>query len=533
MKKLKKAAGVLLALALALVTLLGTGTAVRADDTANSLKVNNTGKTAHTFELYQIFTGDYDQVSGSLSNLRWGTGVTSAGQNAYGTAADKAKTLTKEADAKAFADDLIKNSYLTTSPTASTEVVSGASYTFDKLDAGYYLVMDKADTQADKENGAYTAYIFRVAGAVEQDTKLDVPTISKKVADSNDSVALAITDPAMVTDWLDTADHDLNDSIPYRITGTLPSNFAEYETYTTYTITDTLSAGLTPPAADAVKVYLETQGDNNQIVSTEITPDFTITVEGQVLTVALASGKDMKNIAKTAADNIVVLYNATLNSSAVIGGSGNPNTVDLQYSNNPNQNGSGDKGKTPEDKNVVFTYELDVNKYKDNTDDKTDAAEFKLYKEYVDGTNKSVKEVTINKDAGKDNLTYVAERLDDGNYILQEITAPAGYNKMEGTVTFGGVTYSNAVEFQIKPEYEGGPNPKVTKLDAIRMSGANVSFSGDLSTGAVSTDIIDQKGSSLPSTGGIGTTIFYVIGSVLVIGAGVLLITRRRMNKKS
>jgi hypothetical protein len=166
MKKLKKAAGVLLALALALVTLLGTGTAVRADD-INSLTITNKGESAHTFELYQIFTGDYDKTQGVLSNLQWGSGVTSAGQTAYGTAADKAKTLADggAAAATAFADDLIKNTYLT-SPTASTEVAAGASYKFDSLAAGYYLVVDQAGTQANVENGAYTSYIFQVVGAV-------------------------------------------------------------------------------------------------------------------------------------------------------------------------------------------------------------------------------------------------------------------------------------------------------------------------------------------------------------------------------
>jgi fimbrial isopeptide formation D2 family protein/LPXTG-motif cell wall-anchored protein len=337
-----------------------------------------------------------------------------------------------------------------------------------------------------------------------------------------------------IDDWHDTADHDIGDSIPYRITGTLPTErFSEYEKYTTYTITDTLSAGLTPPAADTVKVYLETQGDDNQIVSMDITSDFTISVNGQVLTVALASGQDMKKIAKTAADKIVVLYNATLNSSAVIGGSGNPNTVNLQYSNNPNQGGEGEKGRTPDDKNVVFTYELDVNKYRDNKNDKTNEAEFKLYKEYVDGDSKTVKEVTLNKTGGSDQKTYVAQGLDDGIYILQETVAPSGYNKIDDSVTFGGTTYSNAVEFQVLPTYEGGEAPQVTKLEVTRLSGAQAVFTGDEKTGKISTDIIDQKGSSLPSTGGIGTTIFYVIGSVLVIGAGVLLITRRRMNKKS
>jgi LPXTG-motif cell wall-anchored protein len=283
-----------------------------------------------------------------------------------------------------------------------------------------------------------------------------------------------------------------------------------------------MSDGLTPPDdASTVKVYLMHNGSE-----TDVTSDFDASVKGQVLTVALKEGGDLKKVTTDPTDNIIVYYNATLNKNAVIGGSGNPNTVNLQYSNNPNQGGDGEKGKTPDVKNVVFTYKLDVNKFKDSKDVQTDEATFKLYKEMSDGT---VQEVAI---AAGTNKTYTASGLDDGKYILQETKAPAGYNKMEGTVTFNGTTYENATEFEIMPTYEGGTDPKVTKLEADNVSGGMVEFSADLSAGAVSTDIIDQKGSSLPSTGGMGTTIFYIIGAVLVIGAGVLLVTKKRMEKK-
>ena len=517
----KKLAGIFLALALAITTLLATGTAVfAADTTGNSLTVKNTGSTAHTFELYQIFTGDLSD--GVLSNMVWGNGVSDAGQKAYGTASTKAAILEKEADAKSFADDLIKNSYLTNA-TTSDKVAAGSSYTFSSLDAGYYLVVDKAASQDEQTNGAYTSYIFQVAGNVTQNTKLDIPTIKKNVYDNNDSLKAAVTDPTKVDkdDWHETADHDIGDSIPYRITGTLPSNYSDYTTYKTYTITDTMSAGLTPPDASTVKVYLR-HGD----AETDITSHFEASVSGQVLTVALKAGGDLKAVTTDSTDNIIVYYNATLNSNAVIGGAGNPNTVNLQYSNNPNQGGDGEKGKTPDDKNVVFTYKLDVNKFKNSKTVQTDEATFKLYKEMSDG---KVQEVAIAAGANK---TYTASGLDDGKYILQETKAPDGYNKMDGSVTFNGKTYDNAVEFEIKPTYRGGTDPKVTNLEAYCVSGGKVEFSADLSTGAVSTDIIDQRGSSLPSTGGIGTTIFYVIGSVLVIGAGVLLITRKRMSRK-
>lgn len=540
MKKLKKAAGVLLALALALVTLLGTGTAVRAEDTAstttgNSLTITNTGATEHTFELYQIFTGTYGD--GTLGNIEWGSGVTTKGQAAY-EAADKAKSLVNEADAKAFADELIDKGYLTT-PTTSKVVASSGTYTFENLAAGYYLVIDKAKSQNydpeknNQVNGASTSYIIQVVGGkIESKTKIQVPEIEKKVADANDSIEAAVTDPLQVDKgaWKDAADYDIGDSIPYRITGTLPSNYGDYKTYKTYTITDTFSEGLTPPTRDLVTVRLESNDSANQIQSMDITENFDITVSGQTLTVALKSDKDMKNITKNSSDKIVVYYNAKLNEKAIIGATGNPNTVNLQYSNNPNQGGSGEKGKTPDDTNIVFTYELDVNKFKDNNSDenKTNEANFKLYKELSDG---NVKEISIA--AGIDDKTYTAKGLDDGTYILQETEAPNGYNRMEGSVNFGEKSYDNAFEFQIETEKEDGMPPKLTSIMDSKTGQSSDDITEDATSGKISTDIIDQKGSSLPTTGGIGTTIFYVIGSVLVIGAGVLLITRRRMNKKS
>lgn len=540
MKKLKKAAGVLLALALALVTLLGTGTAVRADDTTstttNSLTITNTGATAHTFELYQIFTGTYGD--GTLGNIEWGSGVTTDGQAYYGKAADKAKSLADEAGAKAFADELIDKGYLTT-PTTSNDVASSGTYTFENLAAGYYLVIDKAKSQNydpeknNQVNGASTSYIIQVVGGeIKSNTKIQVPEIEKKVADANDSIAAAVTNPLQVDRgaWKDAADYDIGDSIPYRITGTLPSNYDDYKTYKTYTITDTFSEGLTPPTGDLVKVHLESNDSANQIQSTDITENFDIIVSGQTLTVALKSDKDMKNITKNSSDKIVVYYNAKLNEKAKIGNTGNPNTVNLQYSNNPNQGGSGEKGKTPDDTNIVFTYELDVNKFKDSNSDenKTNEANFKLYKELSDGT---VQEISIA--AGTNDKTYTAKGLDDGTYILQETEAPTGYNRMEGSVNFGKKSYDNAFEFKIETEKEDGMAPKLRSIKASKTGKSSDEITADATSGKISTDIIDQKGSSLPSTGGIGTTIFYVIGSVLVIGAGVLLITRRRMNKKS
>jgi fimbrial isopeptide formation D2 family protein len=241
MKQLKKLAGVLLSIAVCAVMIFtavpamaeGT-TSSGTTSTGNSLTINNTGNTVHTFELYQIFTGDYS--NGTLSNIKWGNGVSSDGQAKLGDAATKAGNIK---DATTFANEV--KQYLT-NPTTSTSVAAGSSYTFDNLAAGYYLVKDVDKSQKDTA-GAYTSYIVQVVGKVTQDTKLDVPTVVKKVKDTNDSTGVT-------TDWQDSADYDIGDTIPYQITGTMPSNIDKYTTYK-YAFTDTMSKGLTYTAKTA------------------------------------------------------------------------------------------------------------------------------------------------------------------------------------------------------------------------------------------------------------------------------------------
>ena len=209
MKALKKLASVLISLFM----VFATASTAFADE-ENSLTIHNTGNTAHTFELYQIFTGDYS--NGTLSNIKWGNGVTSDGQNALGDAATKAGNIT---DATTFANEV--KTYLTNA-TTSGSVAAGSSYTFGNLTTGYYLVKDVDGSQKDTA-GAYTSYIVQVVGKVTQDTKLDVPTVVKKVKDTNDSTGVT-------TDWQDSADYDIGDTIPYQITGTMPSNIDKYTT---------------------------------------------------------------------------------------------------------------------------------------------------------------------------------------------------------------------------------------------------------------------------------------------------------------
>ena len=502
MKALKKLASVLISLFMVFAL---TTTAFANGE--NSLTINNTGNTAHTFELYQIFTGDYS--NGTLSNLKWGSGISNDGQEKLGDAGEKAKSIK---DATAFANDV--KPYLT-NPTTSTSVAAGSSYKFDNLAAGYYLVKDADSTQANT-TGAYTSYIVQVVGKVTQDTKLDVPKVVKKVKDTNDS-----TDSTGATSvWQDSADYDIGDSVPYQITGTMPSNIDKYTTYK-YVFTDTMSKALTYSANTAtIKI-----GDTDVTSSfKDVTSSFKETVTSNTdgsttVTWACDNLKGISGVTVNANTTVVVTYNCELNSNAVIGSAGNPNTVNLTFSNNPNKGGEGETGKTPDDKNIVFTYKVVVNKVAQ--DNKALAgAEFTLSKVNAKDTSTVVKTFTLTGNPERDATTFTATGLDDGTYVLKETKTPAGYNTIADQYFTITATHDQTSD-----------NPALVSLSGDKLTGSiqtTITFTADKDAGSLTTDVVNEKGSTLPSTGGIGTTIFYVAGCALVVLAGVMITARKR-----
>ena len=489
MKALKKLASVLISLFMVFAL-----TTTAFADVENSLTINNTGNTAHTFELYQIFTGDYS--NGTLSNLKWGSGISNDGQKKLGDAGEKAKSIT---DATDFANDV--KPYLT-NPTTSTSVAAGSSYKFDNLAAGYYLVKDADGTQA-KTTGAYTSYIVQVVGEVTQATKLDVPTVVKKVKDTNDSTGAT-------SDWQDSADYDIGDSVPYQITGTMPSNIDKYTTYK-YVFTDTMSKGLTYTAKTAtIKI-----GDKD--VTSSFKETVTSNTDGSTtVTWACDNLKGISGVTVNASTTVVVTYNCELNSNAVIGSAGNPNWVNLTFSNNPNNGGGGETGKTPDDKNIVFTYKVVVNKV-DKDNNALAGAEFTLSKVNADNTSTVVKTFTLTGNTEKDATTFTASGLDDGTYVLKETKTPAGYNTIADQY------------FTITAEHDAeSADPKLTSLSGNKLTGSVITFTADNGAGSLTTNVVNEKGSTLPSTGGIGTTIFYAAGGALVVLAGVMIAARKR-----
>lgn len=458
-----------------------------------TLKLQNNGKTAHTFEVYQIFTGDLSE--GILSNVQWGNGVSEEGKTALGDAAKKAEDLAKSTDslaAKTFAEDLQK--YLQNG--TEKEVAANQTASIEGLAAGYYLVKDKASSQ-NQTNGAYTSYILKVVKDITATTKLDVPTVEKKVQDTNDSTG-------KTSGWQDSADYDIGDDVPYQITGSMPGNIGDYKSYK-YVFTDTMSKGLTFKEGSA-KIMIGTTDVTKKFKENVTTNDDGSTVTWTCDDLKTA-GVELDSTTK-----VVVTYKATLNEKAVIGSAGNPNTVNLTYSNNPNKGGEGETGKTPDDKNIVFTYKAVVNKV-DQDKKSLAGAGFTLQKK-VNGAYTDVKSFTAGEAT-----TFTFTGLDDGEYKLIESTTPAGYN----TIT--------PIEFTISATHdEESADPKLTELTVSKVSG-EATFTADKDAGSLTTDVVNKKGSTLPETGGMGTTLLYAVGGVLVALAAAYIIISKKHEK--
>ena len=267
----------------------------------------------------------------------------------------------------------------------------------------------------------------------------------------------------------------------------------------------------------------------------DITGQAAVEVADSNITVTFSNLKTVEDIAN--GKYIIVEYSAKLNSKAVIGGAGNRNSVYLEYSNNPNQSGTGDNdntGRTPEDKVVVFTYELDTTKVdKNDPSKKLKDAKFKLYR--GSGEEKQYAQVTDDKVSGwttEANATELSSDaqglfkvtgLDDGTYYLEETVAPDGYNKLTEPITV--VISANTTNGQNWTNYDMTP---LTKID-VTANGTR--GTGDAETGVASITVANAKGSSLPSTGGMGTVLLYVAGiAVFVLAGATLVMALRRRN---
>ena len=494
MKRVKRVLALLAAFALVLAM------AVPAwADGANQYTISVPTGSNHTYAVYQIFTGDYSS-DGKLSNIKWGQNSNGRGEGVNVGAKVSENVLNQLAAVAGKSDEdklAVIEQYANLSENGMDTVSASKSI---QVAAGYYLFKDT--TTGISGN----TYIAEVVGNVSIKAKNShVPGFEKKLKDTNDT-------EGTTTDWQDVADHDIGDEIPFKLEGTVPADYdAEYTSYY-FAFHDEEEAGLTFNK-DSVEVYVD---------DTKITTGFevkTSTNDGCSFEVVFSNLKDIEAV--HAGSVIRVEYTSTLNDKAVIGGDGNLNKARLEYSNNPRDTKS--KGMTVWDNVVVFTYQVVVNKYANSVgeNNKLKGAEFTLTKKLKDGTTK---DIAVAK--SQDGVRFTFKGLDDGEYTLTETVTPEGYN------TIDPITFNVTANHEITWDGTGNRDTLLKSLTGNKVTGEITFAENAKVNGSLVTDIINKSGTVLPSTGGMGTTVFYVVGGGLMAVAVVLLVTKKRMENK-
>lgn len=530
MKSMKK----LVTLLLSLVMLCALAMPAMAEGDGN-YSITITGTPGHTYIAYQVFQGVYfsgkdenhtDDKKEYLSDVEWGSDVegeaiitdlkassilgnsftnkTNAEEVAY--VLQNFENQSKEMDEFAR----IVGNHLKTTATGKSEGIALNEKTckIEGLAAGYYLVKDMGFRQIDgsyKFNDGEIAskFLVKVVGNATVTEKIQVPTIKKEVANQGNHTSV-----------------DIGDDIDFKLTATVP-DMANYNNYT-FVIRDTLSDGLTfKDGSVAVTVAGDAFTDYEWTAPTKDKNEFAITFTKKKLS---------EKLEHNAGATIVVTYKATLNSNALTKDK-ETNTAKLTYSNNPDGTGTG-TGTTPDAPVYIYNFDLTVDKF-DGTENETVSADSKrlkgatfiLYKVEESKTlyyvqNKTTKAVTWDENKTKAtsqetnaNGKATFEGLKEGTYYLEEIKAPSGYN-----------TLKDPVPVTIKATYNTDGTLNTTAADCKLTHEAEGKHYYQVES------IANKAGAVLPSTGGIGTTIFYVLGSILALGAAVLLIAKKRMN---
>lgn len=529
-KVLKGLVAVAATAAMAVAGFAGASTAMAAEGT-HTVTITP-AKSDHTYEAYQIFTGNLG-ADGSLGNVVWGTGVDQSkltdestdtlikGKDAAAVSQDLAAKSSNSTEAKAYATAF--SGVLSTTHTDSSDFVStgAGSYTISGLSDGYYLIQDKAGTLNGK-NDAYTSFILQIIGKdVTVAPKSTQPTVDKKIQDEPDDAEADATNG-----WGNTADHDINESFQFKLDATIPAeaNLADYKTYKVK-FNDTMSKGVTFESIASVKV----NGNDGTGAKT-----WTLADTDYAATTPTAAENGMQSWSLTIDDVIAkrkgikiaqgftveVIYNAHLNEKATInnasGTTDNKNSVNLEYSNNPNAEGT---GKT-EDKTVyAFTFGITNKKVIDSVDgdalagagfklytDEGCTQEYKLVKDDTLGAYRPAKadETAVEMRSATDG-TFPIKGLDAGTYYLKETTTPKGYT----------TAAVKTIKIDATHSINESGNPQVTLP----------------SDSTLDNKIVDKKGSTLPSTGGMGTVLLYVAGiAVFVLAGATLVMALRRRN---
>lgn len=541
MKATKRIFSVFLTCVLAFTMAFAMGLTASAAD--YTITINKpAGDIDRTYEAYQIFRGNLD--GSTLSDIEWGTGIDGAAfltelkkNSDYAsctdakTVAEKLASFTKNSDeAVAFAK--LAGKFLT-----DVKVTSSAGQI--TVPAGYYLLKDATAVT----DNALSLNILEVVKDVTVSPKADHPTVDKKIG----------TD---ITTGVAANEATIGDKVPFVIASKVP----QMQGYTKYffVLNDSMTAGLTYNKDVAIKIGATTLAAD----AYDVTYDDTANTMKIVI-------KNFIQYKSQADADIVVTYSATLNEKADLStNKGNKNTVKLTYSNNPNVDYKGENepdttdpvGETPEHVTVTYSTQLQLTKVDGaNKEVKLEGVEFQItgtsiktavsngeyFKQDAAGTYYQLKDGTFTETAptAETGSKYVSDlkyaKVTDSTEQtnMQKVTA-SGTTDKNGLITFKGLGAGTYYITELKTL--GGYNlltapitveikatPGTTSCEWIaKVNGENATFEDDM----VKLTVENNKGSVLPITGGIGTTIFYVIGGLLVCGAVVMAITKKKLS---
>ena len=531
---MKKVIKKLLAALLAVAMVCAMAVPAFADNTENI-------RDHHSFEAFQIFKGNVNDAS-EISNVEWGSNITNykdflekltkdptiGGEfETNFTAQEAVAVISKwhDSDNNSIAFARFVCHYLYSGAVDRGVSIPGAGdmVTIPINKAGYYLIVDITDFKPGDSYHAYNSFLLNVTKDnfnLQIKPKFVKPTVEKKVYDNDDNSSWGDNDG-----WGSSADHAINEKFQFRLIAKLPkSSDRAYDYYKEYAVlfNDTLSNGITYDGLDSVvieskKISYDITKDSSkyEVDESHLKNDNSFVVSIPDVKTCVEDPEFNLNNGAT----ITVTYTAHLNENAAVNGSAdNKNSVRLQYSNNPRPDGKyWGYTPTPESEVYVYTYQLNNTKYHDDDTPGNElaGAGFRLYsaktcndteeiklKKNADGTYSRYfgtedGEEMFSDDKGQFNV----KGLDAGTYYLRETTTPKDYSACPDTTIVISATHD---------------------VD-------HVSLSGNLNN-----KIINKKagGITLPSTGGIGTTIFYVVGGGLMVAAIVLLVTKKRMENK-
>lgn len=556
MKKTRKIAA--FAAAMAMAATMAMPMASFADSTGATTTVTVNAPATHTFTAYQILTGTWEVPAGStgskvLKGATVGSGVDAAklktalslGTDATGV--QIADALATKTSAQIVAIMETDNMLTSTSTTLATGT---------ELANGYYYVVE-----TDSNDATVSASILCCAEGAEGVTiapKMGAPRVEKKIQEDDREITATgetIGSDTPESKWNDAADYCIGEAVPFKIYGTMPANIGMYTHYF-YQFKDELAKGFVKPTAVTVKI------DGADAEGYEV--DMTDAADGGTnITITFDDIKDGNTI--TADSIVTVEYSAVLDTDAVIGAKGNTNGVKLVYSNNTSYDGSGittedehgpngeggpdgtpdnnqdetpgnDTGETNKDGVVAFTYTLDSTKVDSVSKAALPGAKFKLL-----NSDKSMAAVIENgivtdwaaaatggtEITTDDDGKFTIKGLDsEDTYYIKEIEAPAGYNMLTEevavTITMTGMNANGTYNY-VKDD----GTLAYGNLNSSTFGGTAVTES-PAGSGVVAGNIENAKGPTLPSTGGMGTTLFVLGGGCMAGLAGIYLISKKR-----